>query len=156
MKPPLDKLDEAIKRSAEGGWLKTLGIRAESWDGLKRWVSDNWDEVIDAVKRRLEGVEVGSGFDLAGALVEPEGLKSRLDDDKIARGVMAPALLLMQAEKLGVNEETLRYFGAVISGAIDGGGHVSTARKEVGLTGGKRAGALLWGSSSRYTASRRR
>jgi hypothetical protein len=142
---PLDKLDEAIERSAEGGWLKTLGIRAESWDGLKRWVSDHWDEVIDAVKRRLEGVEVGSGFGLAGALVELEGLKSRLDGDKIARGVMAPALLLMQAEKLGVNEETLRCFGAVISGAIDGGGHVSAARKEVGLTSGKRAGALLWG-----------
>jgi hypothetical protein len=143
---PLKNLDEAIKRSAEGGWLKTLGIRAESWDGLKRWISDNWDEVIDAVKRRLEGVEVGPGFDLAGALVELEGLKSRLDDDKIARGVMAPALLLMQAEKLGVNEETLRYFGAVISGAIDGGGHVSAARKEVGLTSGKRAVALLWGA----------
>jgi hypothetical protein len=140
---PLEKLDEAIRRSAEGGWLKTLGIRAESWDGLKRWVSDNWDEVIDAVKRRLEGVEVGPGFDLAGALVELEGLKSRLDDDKIARGIMAPALLLMQTEKLGVNEETLRYFGAVISGAIDGDGHVSAARKAVGLTSGKRAVALL-------------
>jgi len=143
---PLEELDEAIRRSAEGGWLKTLGIRAESWDGLKRWVSDNWDEVIDAVKRRLEGVEVGPGFDLAGALVELEGLKSRLDDDKIARGVMAPALLLMRAEKLGVNGETLRYFGAVISGAIDGDGHVSAARKEVGLTSGKRAAALLWGA----------
>ena len=34
----LDKLDEAIRRSAEGGWLKTLGIKAESWDGLKSWV----------------------------------------------------------------------------------------------------------------------
>ena len=140
---PLEKLDEAIRRSAEGGWLKTLGIRAESWDGLKRWVSDNWDEVIAAVKRRLESVEVGPGFDLAGALVELEGLKSRLDDDKIARGIMAPALLLMQTEKLGVNEETLRYFGAVISGAIDGNGHVSAARKAVGLTSGKRAVALL-------------
>ncbi len=140
---PLEKLDEAIRRSAEGGWLKTLGIRAESWDGLKRWVSDNWDEVIVAVKRRLESVEVGPGFDLAGALVELEGLKSRLDDDKIARGIMAPALLLMQTEKLGVNEETLRYFGAVISGAIDGNGHVSAARKAVGLTSGKRAVALL-------------
>jgi hypothetical protein len=140
---PLEKLDEAIRRSAEGGWLKTLGIRAESWDGLKRWVSDNWDEVIAAVKGRLESVEVGPGFDLAGALVELEGLKSRLDDDKIARGIMAPALLLMQAEKLGVNEETLRYFGAVISGAIDGNGHVSAARKAVGLTSGKRAVALL-------------
>jgi len=140
---PLKNLDEAIRRSAEGGWLKTLGIRAESWDGLKRWVSDNWDEVIATVKRRLESVEVGPGFDLAGALVELEGLKSRLDDDKIARGIMAPALLLMQTEKLGVNEETLRYFGAVISGAIDGNGHVSAARKAVGLTSGKRAVALL-------------
>jgi hypothetical protein len=34
----LDKLDEAIRRSAEGGWLKMLGVKVESWDGLKSWV----------------------------------------------------------------------------------------------------------------------
>ena len=79
---PLERLDEAIRRGAEGGWLKMLGVRVKSWEGLKRWLSDHWDEVIDAVKKRLEGVEVGPGFDLAGALVELEGLKSRLDDDK--------------------------------------------------------------------------
>ncbi len=28
---PLEKLDEAIRISAEGGWLKMLGIKAESW-----------------------------------------------------------------------------------------------------------------------------
>jgi hypothetical protein len=140
---PLERLDEAIRRSAEGGCLKMLGIKAESWDGLKRWVSDNWDEVIDAVKRRLEDVEVGPGFDLAGALVELEGLKSRLNDDKVAREIMAPALLLIQAERLGVNEATLRYFGAVISGAIGGDGYVSAARKEVSLTSGEREIALL-------------
>ncbi len=88
---PLERLNEAVRRSAEGGWLKMLGIKARSWDGLKRWVSDRWDEVIDAVKRRLEGVKVGSGFDLVKALEELEGLKSRLDDDKIAREVVAPA-----------------------------------------------------------------
>jgi hypothetical protein len=49
---------------------------------------------------------VGSGFDLTRALEELRGLKSRLADDKIARKVVAPALLLMQAEKLGVGEET--------------------------------------------------
>ncbi len=48
-----------------------------------------------------------------------EALRDRLNDDKIAREVVAPALLLMQAEKLGVNEEMLKYFAAVISGAID-------------------------------------
>ncbi len=32
----LKNLDDAIKRSAEGGWLKMLGIKAESWDGLRR------------------------------------------------------------------------------------------------------------------------
>jgi ADP-heptose:LPS heptosyltransferase len=63
---PLEKLDEAIRESAEGGWLKMLGIKAESWDDLKRWVADHWDEVIDAVKKRLKDVKVGSGFDLAG------------------------------------------------------------------------------------------
>jgi len=143
----LDKLNEAIKWSADGGWLKMLGVEAESWDGLKRWVADHWDEVINAVKKRLEGVKAGSGFDLAGALEELKGLKSRLDDDKIAREVIAPALLLIQAERLGVNETTLRYFAAVVSGAIDGDGHVSAARKEVGLTSGKRGIALLWAAA---------
>jgi hypothetical protein len=38
----VEKLDKAIRRSAEGGWLKMLGINAESWDGLKRWVSNHW------------------------------------------------------------------------------------------------------------------
>jgi len=88
---PLDRLDEAVRKSAEGGWLKMLDIKAESWDGLKRWVAGHWDEVIGVVKRRLESVEVGSGFDLTRALEELERLKSRLDDDKIAREVVAPA-----------------------------------------------------------------
>jgi hypothetical protein len=143
----LDKLDDAIKKSAEVGWLKRLGVETGSWDGLKRWVSDHWSEVIDAVKRQLEGAKVSSGFDFAGALKELEGLKNELDDDKIAREVLAPALLLIQAERLGVNEETLRYFGAVVSGAIGGDGHVSAAMKEVGLTSGEREIAMLWGAA---------
>jgi len=53
----LDKLDEAIRRSAESGWLKMLGIEAESWDGLKSWVVKNWGIVVDAAVRRL-GEEV--------------------------------------------------------------------------------------------------
>ncbi len=67
-------------------------------------------------------LKVGSGIDLAGALEELKSLKSRLDDDKTAREVIAPALLLMQAERLGVNETTLRYFAAAVSGAIGGDG----------------------------------
>jgi hypothetical protein len=47
---------------------------------------------------------VGSGFDLTRALKELEALRDMLNDDKIAREVVAPALLLIQAEKLGVNE----------------------------------------------------
>jgi len=90
---------------------------------------------------------VGSGFDLTRALKELEGLKNELDNDKIAREVVAPALLLMQAERLGVNEETLKYLAAAVSGAIDGDGHVSAARKEVGLTSGKRGIALLWAAA---------
>jgi hypothetical protein len=143
----LEKLDDAIKRSAEGGWLKMLGIKAESWDGLKRWVGERWSEVINAVERRLKDVEVGSGFDLEKALGELKGLKSKLDDDKTAREVMAPALLLVQAERLGVNETTLRYFGAVASGAVDGDGYVSAAMGEVGLTCGEREIALLWAAA---------
>jgi len=58
VKASLDELDEAIGRSVQGGWLKMLSVRAgledlmhvKSWDGLKRWVSDHWGEVIDAVK----------------------------------------------------------------------------------------------------------
>jgi hypothetical protein len=149
---PLEELDEAIRRSAEGGWLRMLGTKegledlmhVKSWDDLKRWVAGHWSEVIDAVKRQLESVKAGSGFDLTRALEELERLKSRLDDDKIAREVVAPALLLIQAERLGVNEETLRYFCAVVSGAIDGDGYVSAARREVGLTCGEREIALLW------------
>jgi hypothetical protein len=124
-----------------------LGVEAGSWDGLKRWVAEHWSEVVDAVKKRLEGVEAGPGFDLAGALVELEGLKSRLDDDKVARELMAPALLLMQAEKLGVDETTLRYFSAAASGAVDGDGYVSSKRREVDLTSGEREVALLWAAA---------
>ena len=133
----LDKLNETIRRSSEGGWLKMLGIKAESWEGLKRWVVENWSVVVDAAVKRL-GVDVRS---------ELEALRDRLNNDKIAREVVAPALLLIQAERLGVNEATLRYFAAVISGAIDGDGHVSAARKEVGLTCGERATALLWAAA---------
>ena len=134
---PLDELDEAVRKSAEGGWLKMLGINAGSWDGLKRWVVENWDVVVEAAVRRL-------GEEVRGELV---ALKNKLDDDKIAREVVAPALLLMRAEKLGVNETTLRYFGAVVSSAIDGDGYVSAALKDVGLTSGEREIAMLWGAA---------
>jgi hypothetical protein len=144
VKAPLEKLDEAIRRSVGDGWLKMLGVEAESWDGLKRWVADHWNEVIDAVKERLEGVKAGSGFNLDDALKELEGLKSRLDDDKTAREVVALALLLMQAERLGVNETTLGYFAAAVSGAIGGDGHVSSAMGRVVLTSGEREIAMLW------------
>ncbi|MEM4651122.1 MAG: hypothetical protein QW086_04770 [Pyrobaculum sp.] len=142
----LGELDKAIRRSARDGWLKRLGVEAESWDGLKRWVSDHWDEVIDAVKKQLKDVKAGSGFYLAGALEELEGLKSRLDDNKIAREVIAPTLLLIQAERLGVGEETLKYLAAAVSGAIGGDGYVSAAMGVVGLTSGGRGIALLWGA----------
>jgi tetratricopeptide (TPR) repeat protein len=142
----IGKLDEAIKKSAEDGWLKMLSVEAESWDGLKWWVANNWGEVMGAVEERLKDIEAGSGFDLGNALEGLRGLGSRLNDDKIAREVIAPALLLMQAERLGVNEVTLRYFGAVISGAIGGDGSVSAAEGKVVLTSGKREVALLWGA----------
>ena len=140
----LEKLDDAIKMSAEGGWLHMLGTKAgledlmhvKSWDDLKQWVAENWDVVVDAAVRRL-GEEVRS---------ELEALRDRLSDDKVAREVVAPALLLIQAERLGVNEETLKYFGAVVSGTIDGDGHVSAAMGEVVLTSGERGIALLWGA----------
>jgi hypothetical protein len=142
----LDKLDEVIRRSARGGWLKMLGVEAGSWDSLKQWISDHWGVVIDAVKRRLEGVKAGSGFDLAGALEKLEGLKNKLDDE-IAREVIVPALLLIQEERLGVDETTLKYFTAIISGAIGGDGHVSAAMRVVGLASGERVIALLWAAT---------
>ncbi len=130
---PLKNLDEAIKKSAEGGWLKTLGIKAESWDGLRRWVAEHWDVVVEAAVRRLgEGVRS-----------ELEALRNKLNDDKVAREVVAPALLLIQAERLGIDETTLRYFAAAVSGAIGGDGHVSAAMGRVGLTSGEREIALL-------------
>ena len=131
---PLKHLDEAIKKSAEGGWLKILGVEAGSWDDLKRWVAENWDIVVEAAVKRLgEGVRS-----------ELEALRDRLNYDKVAREVVAPALLLMQAEKLGVDETALRYFGAVISGAIGGDGSVSAAEGKVVLASGEREIALLW------------
>jgi hypothetical protein len=141
-KTSLENLDNAIRISAEGGWLRMLSGRegledlmyVKSWDGLKRWVAEHWDVVVDAAARRL-GEEVRSVL---------ETLRDRLNDDKIAREVIAPALLLIQAEGLGVNETTLRYFGAVISGAVGGDGYVSAAMKKVELANGKRAVALLW------------
>jgi hypothetical protein len=138
----LDRLDETIRRSAESGWLNMLGTKAgledlmhvKSWEGLKQWVADHWDVVVGVAVRRL-GEEVRS---------ELEALRNNLKKDKVAREVVAPALLVIQAEKLGVNETTLRYLGAVISGAISGDGYVSAAEGKVVLTSGKRAVALLW------------
>jgi len=138
----LEKLDDAIKKSVECGWLNMLGTKAgledlmhvKSWDDLKRWVADHWDIVVEAAVKRL-GEEVRSVL---------ETLRDRLNDDKVAREVVASALLLIQAEKLGVNEEALKYFGAVASGAIDGDGYASTAEGKVGLVSGKREIAQLW------------
>jgi hypothetical protein len=105
-----------------------LGIKAESWEGLKQRVAENWGVVVDAAVRRLgEGVRS-----------ELKALRDKLNDDKIAREVVAPALLLIQAERLGVNELTLKYFGAIVSSAIDGDGYVSAALKRVELTSGER------------------
>jgi len=141
----LGKLDEVIRRSVEGGWLRLLGdkegledlMHVKSWDSLKQWVAKNWDVVVEAAVRRLGG-DVRS---------ELEALRNKLNDDKVAREVVAPALLLIQAERLGVNEETLRYFGAVISGAIGGDGYVSAAEGKVMLASGERGVALLWGAT---------
>jgi hypothetical protein len=93
--------------------------------------------VVDAAVKRL-GEEIRGGL---------EALRDRLNDDKVAREVIAPALLLIQAERLGVNEETLRYFSAVISGAIGGDGYVSAAEEKVVLASGERRVALLWGAT---------
>ncbi len=131
---PLERLDEAVRKSAEGGWLRMLGINAGSWDGLKRWVVENRDFVVEAAVRRL-------GIDMRSEL---EALRDKLDDDKIAREVIASVLLLIQAERLGVDETTLKYFGDVIPGAIGGDGYVSAAMKKVELASGKRAVARLW------------
>ncbi len=133
----LVELDMAIMKSAEGRWLKMLGIKAKSWKELKQWVAGHWDVVVKAAVRRL-------GEEVRGEL---NALRDKLNDDKVARKVVAPALLLIQAERLGVNEETLKYFGAVISGAISGDGHVSKAMKRVKLASGKRAVALLWAAA---------
>jgi hypothetical protein len=174
----LEKLDEAVRESAGGGWLKMLGIKAESWEGLKQSVKENWGLVVDATVSRLRKVlkeeelerflvpkgrdapEGRKGGQEASRDMQKDGenvweelrhrleaLRNKLNDDKVARKVVAPALLLIQAERLGVNEATLRYFGAVVSGAIDGDGHVSAAMRVVGLTSGEREIALLWGAA---------
>ncbi len=135
---PLGKLDEAVRRSAEGGWLKRLGIEAGSWDDLKQRVAERWRDVVETAVRHLGG----------DVQKELEELRDKLNDDKIAREALAPALLLIQAERLGGDEEAygdaLRYFAMVISGAIGGDGHVSVAEGKVVLISGERAVALLW------------
>jgi hypothetical protein len=146
-----DVLNEAVRRDAEKGWLKLLGIEARSWRELKHKVAEHWGVVVEAVKKRLESVEVTSGFDSTRALKELEGLKSKLDDDKVAREVMAPALLLVQAEKLGsdekMHEAALSYLGTVLWGEVGGDGYVSAAEKEVSLASGKDSTALLWAAT---------
>ena len=60
-KTSLENLDNAIRISAEGGWLRMLSVEAgledlmhvKSWDGLKRWVAEHWGVVVDAAVRRL-------------------------------------------------------------------------------------------------------
>jgi hypothetical protein len=131
---PLGNLDGAVRRSAEDGWLKRLGVEAGSWDDLKQRVAERWQVVVDVAVRHL-GEEARS---------ELEELRDKLNDDKIAREAVAPALLLIQAERLGVDGESLRYFGAAISGAVGGDGYVSAARGEVGLASGERGIALIW------------
>jgi hypothetical protein len=138
LKPP-ERLDEAIRISADGGWLRMLSDRegledlmyVKSWDDLKRWVAGRWGIVVEAAVRRLREVLkeeklrrllAPEGGDAAegrkGRQVAPrdkqidgenmwEVLRRRLNalgdmlnDDKVAREVMAPALLLIQAERL--------------------------------------------------------
>jgi hypothetical protein len=111
-----------------------LGVETESWDGLKQRVADHWDVVVDAAVKRL-GRNVRS---------ELEALRDRLNDDKVAWEVVAATLLLIQAERLGVDETTLKYFGAVIPGAIGGDGYVSSAEGKVVLTSSEYAVVLLW------------
>ncbi|MFZ8807236.1 MAG: hypothetical protein ACO2PN_03915, partial [Pyrobaculum sp.] len=175
---PLERLDKAIRESAEGGWLKMLGIKAESWDDLRQRIKENWGLVVSAAMGRLREVLkeeelrrllAPEGGDVAkrrkGGQVAPRdrpkdgknmweelrsrlnALRDRLNDDKIAREVVAPALLVIQAEKLGVNETTLRYFGAVVSGAIDGDGSVSAAMKRIELASGECEVAQLWAAA---------
>jgi len=60
-KTSLENLDNAIRISAEGGWLRMPSdkegledlIHVKSWKGLKRWVVENWGVVVDAAVRRL-------------------------------------------------------------------------------------------------------
>jgi tetratricopeptide (TPR) repeat protein len=168
----LEKLDDAIKSSAKNEWLKMLDVEAESWEGLKGWVVGKWDVVVDAAVSRLREVLTVEELErlLApkrrkGRQAAPrdkqkdginvweelrrrlEALRNKLGDDKTAREVLAPALLLMQAEKLGVNEETLKYFAAVISSTIGGDGYVTAAMKRVVLASGKLEVALLWAAA---------
>ncbi|MFP3193117.1 MAG: PaRep2b protein [Thermoproteus sp.] len=129
---PIGKLDEAVKSSR---WLRSLGVEAGGWEDLKRWAIDNWRDVVDAAARWLGG----------GVRGELNALVKRLNDDKVAREAIAPALLLIQAEKLGIDKETVKYFAMVVSAAIGGDGYVSAAgRGKVVLIIGNRTVALLW------------
>ncbi|MFZ8807194.1 MAG: hypothetical protein ACO2PN_03700 [Pyrobaculum sp.] len=127
---PLDRIDEAIRRSVEGGWLRMLSDKegledlmyVKSWDDLKQWVADHWDVVVEVAVSRLREVLkeeelrrllAPEGGDVAkrrkGGQVAPrdmqkdgenvweelerrlKALRDMLNDDKIAREVVAPA-----------------------------------------------------------------
>jgi hypothetical protein len=116
------------------GGLRCWASRRRAGMASSRGSLTTWDVVVDAAVKRLGG----------NVRSELEALRNKLNDDKVAKEVIAPALLLIQAERLGVNETTLRYFTAVASGAVGGDGHVSAALKKVELASGKRAVARLW------------
>ena len=153
----LKNLDNAIRISAEGGWLNMLGTKAgledlihvKSWKELKGWVAGRWDVVVEAAVRRLREVLTEEesrrllapegGDALEGRKGKPEAprdgenvwevlrrrleaLRDKLDDDKIAREVVAPALLLIQAERLRpwefIYSGCMGYFCGTYSGSL--------------------------------------
>jgi len=138
LKASVDVLDDEIRRSA---WLKKIFGEVRGWSSLKTFVRQHWDEVVKAAERRLE--DVVPLEEVRKAVEELKEAGKNLDVDKVARELVAPALLLLSAERLG--EKTLLYIGMLTAAAIQGDGGVDAAGRTITLaTGRNKAAAYLW------------
>ena len=148
---PIDVFNRAIATADIYGnrrnrWLEEAlgGAEIRSWSDLKKTVAAHWSRVVDAAKRQMRNIEfmfkTGSLEELLRKLEE---VRDRLNDDKVAREVAPPALLLLQAQ----SKEALRRFGMMLSAEIDGDGTISAAQRRVSLATGCAAASLLWGAA---------
>ena len=148
---PIDVFNRAITTADIYGnrrnvWLEEAlgGAEIRSWSDLKKAVAARWESVVDAAKRQMRNIEfMFKAGSLEELLRRLEEAGDRLSDDKVAREVVPPALLLLQTP----SKEALRRFGMMLSAEIDGDGTIAAAQKRVSLAAGCAAATLLWAAA---------